>query len=177
MRTALPSFLLPLTVTMFMSAVGVGCASSQSAQKDVRRTADASATAPAKAVENAEVGGAVSADPNAPDAPVFFAFDSDELSPAGKETLQQMATYLAAKPAAAITVEGHCDDAGTPEYNLALGARRAEAIVKYLTNLGVNKDRLRAVSYGEERPMVAGSHPSAQAQNRRGELVSANQRP
>ncbi len=102
---------------------------------------------------------------------VFFDFDKSDLKPAGRSTVEALATWMNNFPAARITVEGHCDERGTREYNLALGERRANAVYDYLLALGVQANRLRTISYGKERPAVLGSNEEAWAQNRRGTFV------
>ncbi|MDR0296675.1 MAG: peptidoglycan-associated lipoprotein Pal [Rickettsia sp.] len=97
---------------------------------------------------------------------VFFAFNKSDISQKAKEQLNKQADWLKNHPLANATIEGHCDDRGTREYNLALGERRAEAVRKYLTNLGV-RNRLDTISYGKERPAVDGDNEAAWAQNRR----------
>ena len=101
--------------------------------------------------------------------PVRFEFDSAVLTDDGRAELQRLAGWLEGKPAK-VTVEGHADERGTTEYNIALGQRRADAIVDYLVRLGVARARLAPISYGEERPAASGDDESAWAQNRRGEL-------
>ncbi len=98
---------------------------------------------------------------------VFFAFDSSELRPDARDLLRKQAEWLASNRSARITIEGHCDERGTREYNLALGERRANAVRSYLVALGVDSDRLSTISYGKERPAVLGSNEEAWAQNRR----------
>lgn len=98
---------------------------------------------------------------------VFFDFDKHSLKPRARQTLQRQAAWLKRYPAVVITIEGHCDERGTREYNLALGDRRANSAKNYLVALGVNPNRIRTISYGKERPAVAGSNESAWAQNRR----------
>ena len=102
---------------------------------------------------------------------VFFDFDKSDLKPAGRQTIEALAAWMNNFPAATITVEGHCDERGTREYNLALGERRANAVYDYLLALGVQANRLRTISYGKERPAVLGSNEEAWAQNRRGVFV------
>jgi len=99
---------------------------------------------------------------------VHFDYDKYEILDADKGVLQRQATWLAKYPAVRVTVEGHCDERGTREYNLALGARRANAVKEYLVSLGVASGRLETVSYGKERPMCTDSSESCYAQNRRG---------
>jgi peptidoglycan-associated lipoprotein len=102
---------------------------------------------------------------------VFFAFDSSELSGASRTTLEKQAFWLRKYPQATVTVEGHADERGTREYNLALGERRAAAARDYLVSLGVDPSRVATISYGKERPAVLGSNEEAWAQNRRGVTV------
>jgi peptidoglycan-associated lipoprotein len=103
--------------------------------------------------------------------PVFFNYDSAELSSEAKVTLEENARWFRRYPDAGITVEGHCDERGTEEYNLALGDRRAQAATDYLVQMGVQSSRLEAISYGEERPFVSGHAESAWAKNRRAHFV------
>ena len=98
---------------------------------------------------------------------VFFAYDSSELSPDAQRVLQRQATFLRGAPATSLTIEGHADERGTREYNLALGDRRANAVRDFLVARGVPADHLRTFSYGKERPQVAGHDEATWAQNRR----------
>ena len=102
---------------------------------------------------------------------VFFGLDQHDLSPEARSTLEQQATFLGQQPALDVVIEGHADERGTREHNLALGDRRANAARDYLIALGVAPERIRTVSYGEERPSVVGSNDSAWAQNRRAVTV------
>lgn len=104
---------------------------------------------------------------------VFFATDRSDLQPDARQTLEGWAQWMQQYPSTTITVEGHCDERGTREYNLALGERRASAVKNYLVALGVNPNRLATISYGKERPAVLGSNEFAWAQNRRG-VASVN---
>ncbi len=97
---------------------------------------------------------------------VFFAYDQYNLSSQAQATLRQQAEWLISNPAVTVQLAGNADERGTREYNLALGARRAEATKAYLVSLGVSADRLKAVSHGKERPIAQGSNESAWAQNR-----------
>jgi peptidoglycan-associated lipoprotein len=99
---------------------------------------------------------------------VFFGYDSYELSPEARATLEKQAQWLAQYSTLSITVEGHADERGTREYNLALGERRANSVKNYLVALGVDGGRVNTISYGKERPLVAGSDDTSWAQNRRG---------
>jgi peptidoglycan-associated lipoprotein len=102
---------------------------------------------------------------------VFFGYDSYELTPDAQGTLERQATWLKTYPAVTIVVEGHCDERGTREYNLALGERRAAAVANYLVALGVDPNRIQTISYGKERPAVDGHDETAWSQNRRGVTV------
>ena len=102
---------------------------------------------------------------------VFFGFDEYTLTPEGRETLNRVAAWMQANPSVTVMVEGHADERGTREYNLALGERRANAAMNYVAALGVDSGRMRTVSYGEERPGVIGSNEQAWAQNRRAVFV------
>jgi peptidoglycan-associated lipoprotein len=102
---------------------------------------------------------------------VFFAYNSSELSATSRRTLQKQADWLSENPYAKIKIEGHCDERGTREYNLALGDRRATAAKNYLVALGVSTSRITTVSYGKERPAVLGSSERSWSQNRRAASV------
>jgi peptidoglycan-associated lipoprotein len=102
---------------------------------------------------------------------VFFDFDKSDIKPEGRQVLQRQADWLKKYPNVTVTVEGHCDERGTREYNLALGERRATAVKKMLLALGVPANRVSTISYGKERPAVVGSNEAAWAQNRRGVTV------
>lgn len=102
---------------------------------------------------------------------IFFATDKVEISAEGRKTLERQAEWLKRYPNVTVTIEGHCDERGTREYNLALGARRAAATKQALIVLGIPANRIQTISYGKERPAVAGSTESAWAQNRRAVTV------
>jgi len=103
---------------------------------------------------------------------IYFNFDNSDLSQAARNTLSRNAEILLkAQSAARLKIEGHCDERGSAEYNLALGERRAKAAQKYLTTMGVQPERLAIVSYGKERPAVQGNNESAWAKNRRDEFI------
>jgi peptidoglycan-associated lipoprotein len=103
--------------------------------------------------------------------PVFFELDSSDLNSAGQKALDENAVLLKKYSSWTITVEGHCDERGTAEYNLALGERRAITARAYLVSLGIPADRLRTVSYGKEFPFDPGHDESAFAKNRRAHFV------
>jgi peptidoglycan-associated lipoprotein len=101
---------------------------------------------------------------------VYFGFDEATLSDQAKNTLVRDAEWLRTNADVRVQVEGHCDDRGTAEYNLALGERRAEAAKSYLSSLGIDVSRMRTISYGKERPVDAGHTEGAWAKNRRVEF-------
>ena len=102
---------------------------------------------------------------------VYFGFDSSELAGEAQATLDRQAAFLNVNPTMVVIIEGHADERGTREYNLALGDRRAVAVRDYLLAKGLNADRVRTVSYGKERPAVSGSNEESWAKNRRAATV------
>ncbi len=109
--------------------------------------------------------------PDSPLKPIFFSLDSDELDDEDKKTLAANAEVLKTYSTWVITVEGHCDERGTAEYNLALGDRRAQAARAYLVSLGIAADRMRIVSYGKEFPFDPGHTETAWTKNRRAHFM------
>lgn len=117
--------------------------------------------------------------PPAPAAPavptlgdVFFDFDQSALRMDAQGQLRDNAAWMDANRSRTVVIEGHCDERGTNEYNMALGERRANSAKGYLVNLGVNGERIETVSYGEEKPFAAGSTEEAWAQNRRAHFIA-----
>ena len=98
---------------------------------------------------------------------VYFDYDESSLTVEAQATLDRQAAFLKANPSIRIVIEGHCDERGTREYNLALGDRRASAASDYLVAKGVNSSRLTTISFGKERPAVGGSNDTSYALNRR----------
>ena len=105
---------------------------------------------------------------------VFFATNKSTLTTASRDTLRKQAAYMRKKKDLTFAIEGHADERGTREYNLALGERRANAAKDYLMTYGISSDRLSVISYGKERPVNSGSNPLAWSQNRRSVTVKAN---
>jgi len=103
--------------------------------------------------------------------PVYFAYDSAQIQPEERAKIEKVADFLRRNPRHRLIVEGHCDERGSAEYNLALGERRALAIRAYLIGLGISADRIQTVSYGEERPAATGTGEAVWRLNRRGEFV------
>jgi peptidoglycan-associated lipoprotein len=98
---------------------------------------------------------------------VFFAFDRSDITPESQQILAGQADWLRRYPNVTVTIEGHADERGTREYNLALGERRAQAVKNVLVAMGIPASRISTISYGKERPAVVGSSEEAYAQNRR----------
>jgi peptidoglycan-associated lipoprotein len=103
----------------------------------------------------------------------FFDYDSAEIRPDAKEILRKNADFFRRYPTMHITIEGHCDERGSTEYNLALGDRRANAVKQYLVSLGIPADRLNTVSYGKEKPFCMEATEACYAKNRRGHFTQA----
>jgi peptidoglycan-associated lipoprotein len=101
---------------------------------------------------------------------IYFSFDSAQLSAMAQDTLKRKAAWLQENAGVMVAIEGHCDERGTNEYNLALGERRAQSARAYLVDLGISASRLSTISYGEERPLDARSTEEAWAKNRRGQF-------
>jgi peptidoglycan-associated lipoprotein len=102
---------------------------------------------------------------------VYFDFDKSEIRPDARDTLKSNAAMIGKEEGGTVTIEGHCDERGSTEYNLALGERRANAVKRYLVDLGVPSSRLRTVSFGEDRPAVQGHDESAWRYNRRADFA------
>ena len=102
---------------------------------------------------------------------IYFDYDKSDLKPEARAVLTKKAAWLRANTGYSIKIEGHCDERGSTEYNLALGERRADAALKFLTALGVSASRISAVSLGEEKPADSRSNETAWAKNRRDEFV------
>ena len=105
---------------------------------------------------------------------VFFATNKSVLTTASRDTLRKQAAWMRKNGKISVTVEGHADERGTREYNLALGERRANTVKDYLMTYGISGSRLSVISYGKERPVNSGSNPLAWSQNRRSVTVKAN---
>jgi peptidoglycan-associated lipoprotein len=102
--------------------------------------------------------------------PVYFDYNSPDLRPQYRPVLEKKAAWLKSHPEYSLKIEGHCDERGTAEYNLALGERRAKVVMSYLVSLGVSPGRISTISYGEERPNASGHDERAWAKNRRAEF-------
>jgi len=104
----------------------------------------------------------------------FFDYDKADLRPDARTALSKTAEFLKSNPGIKVTVEGHCDERGSTEYNLGLGVRRANAVTQYLVSLGIGADRLNSTSFGKEKPFCMESNEACWQQNRRGHFVKAN---
>ncbi|MBA3462787.1 MAG: OmpA family protein [Deltaproteobacteria bacterium] len=102
--------------------------------------------------------------------PIYFAFDSSELTPHARDTLVKLHQWMVQHPKATVSIEGHCDEQGTTEYNIGLGQRRAQSLTDYLVRLGTDDKRVQPTSFGSERPAVEGHDEVAWQRNRRGEF-------
>ncbi len=102
---------------------------------------------------------------------IFFEFDKSTLTPVAQDSLMKKAAWLRANANATATIEGHCDERGTNEYNLALGDRRADSTKAFLVDLGIAASRLTTISYGEERPLCTQKNEECWAKNRRGHFI------
>ena len=166
-----------LTVTALALGLAVGCSRKQPPPTHARPRAEpppttdnsADADAAARAEEEARL--AREAAYGSIQDMIFFDFDRSDLREDARQTLQAKAEALRQFPDIRVRIEGHADERGTVEYNLALGERRAEAARAYLIDLGIDSDRMTTISYGEERPAVEGQNESAWSQNRRDEFV------
>ena len=164
--------------------VSVGCAKKQTVKSEGTQAPPASAPAPIgeAPVKEAPPAPAVVAPATPPGVAVTeekrsqfddvrFDFDKSEVNGDGRKTCQTVADYLKKNPKAKLLIEGHCDERGTAEYNLALGERRATAVMTYLVSLGVPKAALSTVSFGKEKPLDPGHDEGAWAKNRRAHFV------
>lgn len=173
---------LPVVTLMACSTTD----SNQISQEEAARQAQMQAEADRKAREEAEAAAIAQAAPPAKTAAeireeqlavlqnnqvVYFDFDRSNIRSDAYSILDEHVDFLTKNPSQSIVIEGHCDSRGTPEYNIALGERRAKAVETYLLNAGVSAYQISVVSYGEEKPAVTGATETAFAQNRRGVLV------
>ena len=165
-----------LTVTALALGLAAGCSRRQPPATDDRPRAEpppATDTGDADAARRAEEEARLAREAayGSIQDMIFFDFDRSDLREDARQTLQVKAEALRQFPDVRIRIEGHADERGTVEYNLALGERRADAARAYLIDLGIDSDRMTTISYGEERPAVTGSNEAAWSQNRRDEFV------
>lgn len=134
-----------------------------------REAADRLAKGTGEAEQAVKVEAAATAEDAVKD--IYFDFDKSNIRPDAREVLKANADYFLKNGAAAIVIEGNCDERGTAEYNMALGQRRAQEAKKYLVNLGVKGSAIKTISYGKERPVDPGHNEEAWAKNRRDHFV------
>jgi len=153
-----------ISVAAVVAAVGfaaVGCTDDK--KKTSEAVSGGGSGEPASPTESKTVGGVTVS-------PVYFSFDDYTVNASSQTQLTKMAEQMKANKGTVIQVEGHCDERGSIEYNLALGERRAQAVKNFLTNLGVEPARLSTISYGEERPASEGHDEAGWQKNRRAEF-------
>ncbi|MEM7777547.1 MAG: peptidoglycan-associated lipoprotein Pal [Pseudomonadota bacterium] len=160
------AFTLP-AVLLTVAIVAVGCAQSSAKPEGAALTGGPGSSAPAKPGSRRDFA------QNVGDL-VYFTTDSVDLTPEAKQTLNAQSRWLNRYARFTITVEGHADERGTREYNLALGARRATAVKRYLMARGVDGRRLRTISFGKERPVAVCNDISCWSQNRRAQTILNN---
>lgn len=179
--------LLPLAVALFAMSLAVGCASKRAktdgtgddavtsgATTSADDSASASGIESAGSVGGDAAGGAGPGGELANRRIIYFAFDSDAIRAEDQTLIAQHAQWIAANPGARVRLEGHTDERGTREYNIGLGERRAQAVRRALALQGGSDLQVPTVSFGEERPAVAGESEDAFSQNRRVEIVYGN---
>jgi len=131
--------------------------------------------AQSSSLDQLQQGKPVGTDRSSPLKDIYFEFDRYNLNSSGRETLQADAEWLKQNPSVSVQIEGHCDERGTAEYNLALGAKRAEAAKDYLTTLGIDGQRLSTISYGQELPVCSEHNEDCWQKNRHDRFVSKSE--
>ena len=167
------------TLVLIMSLVLAACATAPKETTSTKSTTSSSSSSSEVSKPQVVDGVYVGSDTvemlavNVPDR-IFFAYDSYSLTSGAQDTLAKQAKWLKANGSVTISIEGHADERGTREYNLALGERRANAAKDYLMTYGISGNRISVISYGKERPVDSGSNPLAWSKNRRSVSVKAN---
>jgi peptidoglycan-associated lipoprotein len=165
----LPPFFVPVLALLFAIALSSCSKKDVKADEPVINPSENSAAAPSQG-ESVGTSGAGEAAPSDLQI-VYFPFDSYTITGESRETLKANTKWLKDNASATIQIEGHCDERGTTEYNLALGERRANAVKNYLVKAGIKKGRISTISYGAERPADPGHDEAAWAKNRRAAFV------
>ena len=172
MNTRMLKICVPLALLL-----AAGCATQSkndgtSTSPSSRASSSSSSASPSGAPSGSMSGTMASNAPGAPSArSVYYDFDKSDIKPQDEKLIEANADYLRQHPGVKVRVEGNADERGSKEYNLALGQRRAEGVAKAMKLLGVNDQRIEAVSYGEEKPKAKGHDEQAWAQNRRSDIV------
>ncbi len=162
--------LVPFLVSLFLaSTVFLFSCSKKDVKTDETAITPTEGAGAAASDESADAGAASEASSDMSTA--YFDFDSFQVNEQAKEALRQNAEWLKSHPGSKVRIEGHCDERGTTEYNLALGEKRANAAKRYLVSLGIKRGRISTISYGKERPADPGHSEEAWAKNRRAVLV------
>lgn len=156
--------LMALAMGLAFGAVGCSDEDKQAEETVQPSSAETPATPPEDSMGDAAAAEAVSA-------PVYFSFDDYTLDSGSQARLQKLADYMKGHSSTVVQIEGHCDERGSIEYNLALGERRAQSVKNFLTQLGIDGSRLPTISYGEEKPASDGHDESSWTKNRRAEFV------
>ncbi len=159
--------LIPLCFFAALTMVFSGCAKKQTTQQDETTKPEANLEQPVAQLPVAETKTDIKLEFQI----VYFAFDSYSIEEGAIPLLSEAAKLLRSYPQVALRLEGHCDERGTTEYNLALGEKRSVAVRDYLVNLGVERSRLATVSFGKEKPAAFGHSETSWAKNRRVEFV------
>ena len=154
-------------VVVFALTIFTGCAEKKAVVTEgtVQEEAAPAQSAATTKEQSAKVEPAATAETAVKD--IFFEFDKSNISPDAREILKTNADFLLKNGNSKVVIEGHCDERGTAEYNMALGQRRAQETKNYLVNLGIKEPRIKTISYGEERPFDPGHDEDAWAKNRR----------
>jgi len=160
-----------ILITFLMMFLVAGCATKP---KDAAEASGSGTQSSSSSVSDSSEDSAASIEPGSQEDlivnvgdRVFFGYDSAELDSDAQELLQDQVAWLKQHSSVNVSIEGHCDERGTREYNLALGEKRAQSVKNYLISLGVDSGRVSTISYGKERPAVVGSNDGAWSQNRR----------
>lgn len=158
-------------VVVFALTIFTGCAEKKAVVTEgtAQEQAASAQSAATTKEQSAKVEPAATAETAVKD--IFFEFDKSNISPDAREILKANADFLLKNGNSKVVIEGHCDERGTAEYNMALGQRRAQETKNYLVNLGIKEPRIKTISYGEERPFDPGHNEDAWAKNRRAHFV------